>query len=469
MVYSSITALDASGCSMQDLTHRQPLATIEPGSCLGERAVLLGQGPRYRLLAGPGGATTLALGRDAFERSGYRQRLLEAYVALVPLFQQLPPGLIAEILAAMELKGWEGGDTLIEEGSLGTELFIVVEGAAIMEGECSVNGVGEVVRVDSGCYFGEKALLCSEVWRTSICAHRGGVTTLSLSGALFRGLDLQHRLCEHVLSTVPLFQVLPDDELSQVAAAAHTGKWAAGEVVIYQGDEGEVFFVIQSGTAIVEVKLDDKPVSEAARLGPGDYFGEKALLTGERRRATVRAAQDGLVMLCLSRETFNGFGLRARIAEFWISSVPIFVRLTRAEKSSIAAALVTRMFNPGETVIAQGDIGGEFFIVQDGKAHVYVADHIGKNSHKATLEAGDFFGERALLTGDRRKATVVAGDNSLSLLVMDAEYFEQLGLKQLLAEQMLDEGMILEMAEEEEDADLDELDVDEEDVDVDEL
>ena len=93
-----------------------------------------------------------------------------------------------------------------------------------------------------------------------------------------------------VLKKVPLFSGLDNRELQQIAASMRERRVSAGDVVLEQGAGGAGFFVVDQGEA--DVTVDGKPV---ASVGPGDYFGEIALLTGSDRTATVTAKTD---MLC---------------------------------------------------------------------------------------------------------------------------------------------------------------------------
>ena len=73
------------------------------------------------------------------------------------------------------------------------------------------------------------------------------------------------------------------------------------EVVIAEGAAGERFYVIESGKVRVNSEASDEPM---AALGPGDYFGEIALLSDEPRTATVTAVAPS-VLLALDREGFR--------------------------------------------------------------------------------------------------------------------------------------------------------------------
>jgi CRP/FNR family cyclic AMP-dependent transcriptional regulator len=93
-----------------------------------------------------------------------------------------------------------------------------------------------------------------------------------------------------MLKHVPLFADLDARELQQIAASMRDRRFAAGDTVTQEGAGGAGFFVVESGDA--EVTVEGVPV---ATIGPGDYFGEIALLTGSDRTATITATTD---MLC---------------------------------------------------------------------------------------------------------------------------------------------------------------------------
>ena len=85
---------------------------------------------------------------------------------------------------------------------------------------------------------------------------------------------------------VPLFAELSDDELAQVARRFKERTFAPGETVAKEGSGGAAFYLIESGTANVTVAG-----RERAALGPGDYFGEIALIDEGARSATITATE----------------------------------------------------------------------------------------------------------------------------------------------------------------------------------
>jgi len=130
-----------------------------------------------------------------------------------------------------------------------------------------------------------------------------------------------------LLRGVPMLQVLPLTVLEQVASDLKPMRFAAGEVVIRQGAVGDRFYVIGSGE--VEVEADDRVVR---RMGPGESFGEVALLRDVPRTADVVALTD-LELYAVGRDAFvcavTGDRQSMRAAEQVISERVAGPRVTR--------------------------------------------------------------------------------------------------------------------------------------------
>ena len=102
------------------------------------------------------------------------------------------------------------------------------------------------------------------------------------------------------LSRVPMFSRCSEQQLEHLASSSEERDVATGDTVVREGDAGEEFFVIADGAAKVT-----RGGRDVAELGPGDYFGELALLDPSPRDATVTAtAPSNLVVL--SRSAFAG-------------------------------------------------------------------------------------------------------------------------------------------------------------------
>lgn len=91
------------------------------------------------------------------------------------------------------------------------------------------------------------------------------------------------------LARVEIFQPLTDEQRAELARVARPGLYAAGELVVREGDAGASMFIVVRGEVVVTLT---SAAGEVARLGPGAFFGEMSLLTGEPRTANVAARSD---------------------------------------------------------------------------------------------------------------------------------------------------------------------------------
>jgi CRP/FNR family transcriptional regulator, cyclic AMP receptor protein len=108
---------------------------------------------------------------------------------------------------------------------------------------------------------------------------------------------------QEVLAKVPLFSMLSKKELAGLAKNAHERTFPAGAVLTEQDQTGVTFGVIMEGQAVVSVH--GRP---ARTLGPGDYFGEMALIDHSYRSATITAETE-LRCLLFTAWVFRPFAL----------------------------------------------------------------------------------------------------------------------------------------------------------------
>ncbi len=101
------------------------------------------------------------------------------------------------------------------------------------------------------------------------------------------------------------FHRIPASNLQAIFMRMRHVKYRAGDVVIKQGGEGDYFYAISTGRCAVtrEVPITHKSI-QLAVLGPGDTFGEEALISEAKRSATVTMVTDGS-LACLAKDDFN--------------------------------------------------------------------------------------------------------------------------------------------------------------------
>ncbi|MEL0306446.1 MAG: cyclic nucleotide-binding domain-containing protein, partial [Halieaceae bacterium] len=108
-----------------------------------------------------------------------------------------------------------------------------------------------------------------------------------------------------MLDQVEIFHGLSDEELKALAASSTTRAFPKNTVVIHENDPADSLFVIESGK--VKVYCSDKNGKEFIMntLGPGDYFGELALLDDSTRSASVRTVEKSEFRIVM-KEDFSG-------------------------------------------------------------------------------------------------------------------------------------------------------------------
>lgn len=217
-----------------------------------------------------------------------------------------------------------------------------------------------------------------------------------------------------------LFNRLDEDSLNTIVDAFEKLVVNSGTNIINQGDvEADHFYLVQDGSA--EAVRDGKIVK---RYGHSDGFGELALLYNQARGATVRATSD-LTLWSLDRGIFKKTIVLGEIEKrerrrSFLLKCELLEELSEVEAMTLSDALTTIQFDAGDVIIEQGQPGNNFFIVESGKV-----DCVKDGNVVASLEAGSYFGEIALMFDKPRQATVVAMEYSV-VLSLDRKTFQRL-------------------------------------------
>uniref|UniRef100_A0A7S1M8I2 Uncharacterized protein n=1 Tax=Alexandrium catenella TaxID=2925 RepID=A0A7S1M8I2_ALECA len=271
------------------------------------------------------------------------------------------------------------------------------------------------------------------------------------------GAGVEDRL--KFIAKVGLFKRLPKEEYSALANAMESVKIEPGATIIKQGDDGDEFYVIKEGKCNVDVDG-----TKVATLAVGDYFGEMALLRDEPRTATITASAK-VEALSITRKTFDELGLLNKL-EFpkrgavaggggaVIETQPPCPK-TKDEEKCMMNALKTNQnlqtmgsldddkiqqmikcmwkesIEKGTEVVKQGDLNADYFyIIMEGQFEVMGCEGTNGMEEKAasamgTLNAGQSFGELALMYFAPRAATVVA-TTPATLMIIDRMQFKKI-------------------------------------------
>lgn len=113
-------------------------------------------------------------------------------------------------------------------------------------------------------------------------------------------------MAEIELREVPLFSEMDEQEVADIRAIMQEMKFRSGQVIIREGEMGDLFYVITEGHAEVLIRDADGAELIIHEVGPGDFFGELSMLTNEPRSARIRAV-DSVTTLALERDDFFEF------------------------------------------------------------------------------------------------------------------------------------------------------------------
>ncbi|MGH2376865.1 MAG: cyclic nucleotide-binding domain-containing protein [Candidatus Limnocylindria bacterium] len=131
------------------------------------------------------------------------------------------------------------------------------------------------------------------------------------------------------LRKVRLFSELDDKALGQISNAAVEQRWEPGQEIVRQGDSGVGAFIIRSGK--VEIVQEHAGATEKMRdLGPGQFFGEMALLDEFPRSATARALEP---TTCLQITRWHFRGILESHPEIALKLLPMLTKRIRAAES----------------------------------------------------------------------------------------------------------------------------------------
>jgi len=131
-----------------------------------------------------------------------------------------------------------------------------------------------------------------------------------------------------------VFPGLTDSWLSYIASLVRQCQYPAGTVICREGESGDTFFIIESGTVEISKLLDGETSRVLTRQGPGEFFGELALVIDIPRAATVTTLED-TSLLEISKDDFTTY-LKHNPAMAVAVMRAVAMRLHDADQRSIA-------------------------------------------------------------------------------------------------------------------------------------
>lgn len=268
------------------------------------------------------------------------------------------------------------------------------------------------------------------------------------------------------LKGMPLLKGTSSDDRDILGGALEEKKYRTNASVFKQGDAGDGFYLIKSGSVRIVFTNPEGKSIDIATLGPTDYFGESALVNSAPRGAAV-ICTESLVTLFLSKQKFEALFSTGRIniqfanrrvavsaesrknrrnnkvvieeikkpdnavttknssqqklVASAVNNCVLFHDLNSRQRQHVVNAFYQQAVPKGTSVIKQGDPGINFYCVESGNFEVILTKD-GKKNKVADRGPGTTFGELALMYNGKRAATCTASVNSVVWIMNRYEF-----------------------------------------------
>ncbi|MEJ1400203.1 MAG: SUMF1/EgtB/PvdO family nonheme iron enzyme [Candidatus Sedimenticola sp. (ex Thyasira tokunagai)] len=253
---------------------------------------------------------------DPFEGDGVavvpKQNGLEILRKLIPL-NTLPAESLDRLFDVAVFEKHSKGDRLFKEGDENLQRIYLLSGSLSIK-----SGKNEVDAISSSSNMARYPIAHQSPRKFTVLA-KTKIETVSVDNEfladLFAGVEdaayevnvFEEQVVDDDWMSQLLqsraFQQIPAANIQNVMMRMEEVRTLAGDVVISQGDEGDYFYLIHKGECLVSLSEDGGESKEVARLGPGDSFGEDALLSDKPRGSTVTMLTNG-VLIRLDKQDF---------------------------------------------------------------------------------------------------------------------------------------------------------------------
>ncbi|CAG9330469.1 unnamed protein product [Blepharisma stoltei] len=381
---------------------------ISPGFGFGELA-LLDARPRTASIISIEKCHLWGVDRDTFKDAVRRVNLLgheenKKFIDNISIFKSLTQAQKDRILASLNTQRWGNGQKIVREGDYGTLFYIIKEGIAT----CSKNDL-EVRHLGKGDYFGELSELYDHSRSATITAV-GDVKVVSIScQSLFEilGDSLQQIIYKNsiriAIESSQVLSALKKSQIEKLLDYMITTRYQPGALIIPKGTKkGEYLYIVLRGSA---VSLSGRKYGNLTCIGDrdllvtpncdfiDDVIAEIETDVSEISKATIEKCIEGDLKEITA----------ANDLKVILDNVFLFTGLSVTKHQALKNSLNVMYFNDRDSIILENRPGEYFYIVKSGK----VVCRKG-NKRVRIITKYDYFGERALIYGTTRSASIQA-------------------------------------------------------------
>lgn len=424
----------------------QSLATLGPGSVLGESSLFRGtpqdvstialanieygslsdQALREAILRQP--SVGIKLSKNFGSLIAQMSDYLVARLEQTEEMGNLPHHTLQAVAAQLQPLELPADQPLYQEGEGSQGLFLVESGAIELQTDDPTAHGEQLAR--SGSLLGTLALLTNKPYTHDAVAVEESILW-TISREEFQSLNSQHRglrrsLGRNVqarlsradrdraarrLAEMPVFDDLSDDVLDTIAGEMVLQHISAGERVYRIGEGGDALYMIETGEIELTAENANGVIEELARIGDGGLFGEMSLFTNQIRTEDATATRNTNLWV-LHRQAVDALsnrypeigaalnqGLAVRLAaeqaedEQRFRHFELLADLSDEELSQVVQYLQPTRFRQGETIFEVNSPGDTLYFIEAGEVRFQ-----SYNGGSWLIGPGESFGERSLLT-----------------------------------------------------------------------
>jgi cAMP-dependent protein kinase regulator len=239
------------------------------------------------------------------QKNKIKKRIISSF-----LFSNLDQKELEIVINAMDEKKYKPNENVITQGESGDCLYVVEEGNLDCTKHFTEDGEEKYLKTYiPGESFGELALLYNAPRAATIKAKTDCILWVldreTFNNIVKDSAQKKREKYENFLKNVDILSTIDSYELTQICDALKSEVYNKGDLIIREGESGNVFYILEEGEAIATKAFDGGEVKEIKRYGPGEYFGERALIKGEPRFCNIEVVSDSCKIISLDRDSFK--------------------------------------------------------------------------------------------------------------------------------------------------------------------
>lgn len=250
----------------------------------------------------------------------------------VYFLRDLDDDVLSAVQGVCKLWKFPKGEKIVEEGEESYSIFIIIDGKVHVYKRDVTGAMKFMDELGEGNFFGEISFLTGKPRTATVVSE--GCALYEISKEDMEKLEESYpqirsvltdfykiRVLDSLLAFSPLFSELDADDRKYVLTKFKPDMYQPNQVIIREGTEGDFLFVIKNGKVMVSTKDIKGREIKLAELGPGDFFGEIALITNNPRTATVTSITKAAVLKMLKNDFLEIIQLYPSVLEKGIEYV----------------------------------------------------------------------------------------------------------------------------------------------------